>query len=581
MSHSRFPPSTISSLYLVRKWGIAVFVSMCVSFAVISPFFRLGTASGHDVSFHMASWLDVAGQWKQGILFPRWTEWANFGFGEPRFIFYPPLSWLFGAFLGTFIPWHSVATAFIACAQMFAGISAYALLRRLTNSQSAALLAAACFAANPYSLLIIYMRSDFAELLAIAFFPLLILATLQLLGIFGGNESLRFEKIFFFAIVFCAVWLSNAPAAVIATYSVGLLFTTAAIRERSVVPLANGAAALAVGFGLASFYVIPAISEQRWVNISGALSEGLTPADNFLYAKTPDTEHDAFNRIASNVAVLLIIWAVCTAIAAWKQISASREGDPDRNAHTAAAHTAITALATAATLLMLPVTLALWRFLPELRFVQFPWRWMSVLSVCAVIFTALSARKWLRWAWPLLATFAIVGTAHYLVKNAWWDTEDMPTLQAALNDGTGFEGTDEYDPLGDDRTDLQQKTPRALLLTSPQDPEAHKDASIVVEKWTAEHRAIRITTRKPGNLALRLLDYPAWRVTVNGVSVPVTHGKGTRQMIIPVPTGEWEVHIDFARTTDRTIGGSVSIAILVVSVTVLFWKRRRVRTAGV
>ena len=146
--------------------------------AVIAPMLFLGQASGHDFQFHLASWLDVAGQWREGIFFPRWAEWANWGFGEPRFIFYPPASWMLGAGLGYILPWKVVPGAFIWLALVLAGYAMWRFARDYLPAEQAAG-AAVLYSVNPYNLVTVYYRSDFAELFASALLPLLLWATLR------------------------------------------------------------------------------------------------------------------------------------------------------------------------------------------------------------------------------------------------------------------------------------------------------------------------------------------------------------------------------------------------------------------
>src|SRR5216684_3857959 len=366
----------------IRGWLPALGVSLATALLVIAPFFWLGNASGHDFGFHAASWLDVAGQWKEGIFFPRWTEWANYGFGEPRFIFYPPLSWMLGAALGFVAPWIAVPGLFIVIVQTMAGICAFVLARRFLPA-SASLFGAACYAANPYALLIVYMRSDFAELLACALMPLVVLTALQLSGQVKNRGRSVPRALAFFAVAFAAVWLSNAPAGVIASYSVAFIFAVAAFDQETLRPMGRGAGGLALGFGLTSFYLLPAAYEQRWVNIAQALSSGLLPSQNFLYTTIDDAEHNAFNSIASSVAILLMVMTAIAGIATLLGTAQEKECDATKKLWRV-----LLLLSAAATVLMIRPSSVFWEHLPKLRFVQFPWRWMAILAVAYAYFLA-------------------------------------------------------------------------------------------------------------------------------------------------------------------------------------------------
>ena len=184
-----------------------------------------------------------------------------------------------------------------------------------------------------------------------------------------------------------------------------------------------------------------------------------------------------------------------------------------------------------------------------------------------------------------------------MVRHTWWDSEDVPVLLEALQNDEGFEGVDEYDPLGDDHSLLPEKSERVTIM--PATPEAGvesdaqatkkdsilktKPADVTVQHWTAERKEMRITTRESAVLKLRLLDYPAWRVTVNeAVVVPEQTGE-TAQITVPLSAGSSHVVVRFIRTPDRTIGALLSAASVLIAL-LLFTsgagQRNRHHTSG-
>jgi hypothetical protein len=533
--------------------GLALLLVTVAATAVIAPMLFLGQASGHDFQFHLASWIEAAGQWREGILFPRWAGWANWGFGEPRFIFYPPASWMLGAGLGSVLPWKLAPGAFIWLALMLAGYSMWRFASEYFPPGRAAG-AAVLYALNPYHLVIVYYRSDFAELLASAIFPLVIWGTVRVLR--DGWRSL--PKL---AFPFAAMWLTNAPAAVLATYSVALILFISFVMYRKVDPLVTGASAMTVGFGLAAFYILPAAWEQRWVQIEQILSNLLRPEQNFLYTHSENPEFLFFNWKVSTAAVLVVLATSVAAVFAARR----RAAFPD-------AWWYLLALGSAATLFMFPVSTLAWRWLPKLQFVQFPWRWLGPLDFVFAFFLAAAfrnaKRQWVCWA----ATFVLVlGLGATFVGDAWWDSEDIPVLMAGIKAGHGYEGTDEYQPLGSSRYDLPGVSSDGESVSGPPAPrvsgynggESDSGASgglkLNVERWSANSKIFSYSNPVPAVVAVRLLNYPAWHARVDGSSVAAESDAQTGQMLIRVPSGTHRVVAQFERTWDRTTGAVISL----------------------
>jgi 6-pyruvoyl-tetrahydropterin synthase related domain len=529
--------------------GLAIALIAAAAFCLIVPFFWLGIPSGHDFEFHFNSWLEVVQHWKEHVIYPHWAAAAHYEYGEARFVFYPPISWALGALVGILLPWKLVSGADIWITLTLSGAAMFVLARRWL-SRNDALLASVLYVASPYHLVIVYWRSAMAELLASAYLPLLLLFVLR------SEEDGR-RMVAPLSLIMAAGWLTNVPTAIMMSYSLALLVLWVAISRRSWQILGYGALSAVLGVALAGIYLVPVFHQQHWVNISQVLAPGVRPVDNFLFTTTSDPDHNQFNRLASVIASSEIV--IVAGLLFWS-----------RRWRNAMLWQLMLVWGVFCSVLMLRFTLPLWMYLPELRYIQLPWRLLLCLNVAFALGVVMAARRWwLRLAIYLVA-FASVVFVWQRVLPPWWDhSGDIQEMVDNQQDAVGNEGTDEYVPLGVDPYDVDQKAPQVQF-------EGPGSAEIRIEKWQSERRLIFANATSSGKLMLRLFNYPLWKVAVNGQEVRTQSTQDTGQMIVPVAPGENRIQITFVEGWDRLLGaGMVLLALLAL----VLWSIRSRRFA--
>jgi len=522
----------------------------------------------------MFSWMEVLGQWKDGIAYPRWAALAHWGYGEARFLFYPPASWTLGAALGAVLPWKMVPGAYCWIVLTLAGAAMFRLAREWFPAPDA-LFAGVFYALNPYHLLIVYWRSAYAELLAAALLPLLLLCVLRL-------KEPGFRPTLWLSLTLAAAWLTNAPAAVMIHYSTAGLATLLAVQKRSWRPLLRTALAIALGAGLAAFYLLPAIYEQGWINLSEVLSPGVRPQDNFIFTTIADPDHNRFNLLVSTIALAeigVLVFAICFSrqtkgggTAAPSTSSGQAPGCPVARSTTGVTLgprplMLLSAWGAVSALLLLSVSNLLWQHLPKLRFVQLPFRWLLCMNAALAMLLTMATKRWTSRVLASAVLLAAVILGGYRIQPPWWDmAADIREMSDAIADGTGYEGSDEYVPVAADPYELNKSLPRVSDNTGAPVPSK-------ILTWRQTEKDFKVHTVAPQNLVVRLFNYPAWEVAVNGKPTETRTTDVTGLIVIPIAAGDSEVHIHFRRTIDRVVG--IVVSLISLAVLVVPWIRSR------
>ena len=568
---------------------------LCVALIATLPLVANGCSCGHDFTFHLQSWLDAAEQFRHGTMLPHWAYSAAYNAGEPRFIFYPPLSWMLGALLTLVFPIAAVPAIYTFLALAVAGLAMHRLARYFA-APNAALLASVVYVVNPYLLFTAYERTAYAELLAAAWMPLLVLAVLRKRPSISG-----------IALPLALLWLTNAPAAVIGSYTLALIVSVRIVvaltprgsvdlRRRLAEPVrlaVTSIAGTALGLALPAFYLVPAAYERRFVQIAMAIIPNMRFQDNFLFGHTGDGPHDAVLHTASLLAVILLVFTASALIDVFFRTRKSATIRAASGSWAMGPGPLLAILTVIIAFLLTPLSKLLWNHLPELAFLQFPWRLLSVLGVVFALAVAIVVRDPKPRAAVLLAVIFTVIGIHAFRQEC--DDADLPSARAQLfANHHGVEPTDEYTPANADNDVLRANDPAYWLspdaeafapgtTPNPAATDPHysgtPDLAANTSAETPHHFTVHINPSQ--TLILNLRDYPAWDVTVddpnslnrlNLAHIPRDDGLIAMK---PYHEGDYRVNITWRRTFDQQVGLALTGIAVCIYLPLLFVQRSR------
>ncbi len=562
-----------------------------------------GWFEGHD-DLHIYRLIEYDLGLRDGQIPPRWFPDISAGYGNPHPIFYAPLFYIVAE------AFHLLGLGIIASLKgaillaMLASAVSMFFYARLLFGPSAAVVAAAAYTYAPYHLLDLYVRKAFSEFTVFAFLPALLLAFHNLIAR-GSRWDIIAGALAMAAMSTSHTITTMMVPALLAAYGLFLSLRRGAANRWSWI--GRAALSMGIGYAIAGFFMVPAFLERNEINLKIYTEAYVDYHKHFVWPQQlvwwPWGFGMSLPGLKDQMSFRMGLMQIAGAALAVFGLARLR-----RRPGTAADHALFFAGVTAvAVFMMLPASAFIWDALPPLKFVQFPWRFLTLTTLatgilCGAAFAAFrpaeprssgaAGRK--RWTLALIvcAIFAVAAAAggtlgvHLRVPADRVGFEENPynnmidrgpqaasspeTMDAAfvkrhtlrwidhLPPGVSFMGLNQSD-LDRPKVEVESGTARLIDLAS--------------QSWMVR---FGVEAATPSRIRVNIYRFPGWTARVDGVVVPIVEVPKQRRVIfLDIPEGRHEVAVVFERTGARWIGDLLTLAGLAALAVVGLWKERR------
>lgn len=534
----------------VILWRI-VLLALAISPGLIS-LSRPGFYHTHDGELHLGRFAAVYRAFRDGQIIPRWAADINAGYGHPVLIFqYPLANYLASPFLTAGFSLQTTFKLLIVFSSLVSVVLMFLFLKSMFKTRTA-FLGAMFYFYLPYRFLDIYLRGAIGEIMAFALLPAVFLT---LNGLFK-KPTFRNEALF--AVSFALLILSHHGLAFIScplllANTLFLIFQSRRKKFRKAKHFTLGAA---LGLGLCAFFWLPFLTEVKFTKYEEAV--GQKYRDHFVfpqqlvstkweYGTSDPGKGDTMSfQIGITQVIMVLLSLGVLPFLSWKK----------RRLYLLFFLSLLFFV-----FLMLPSSEPLWKLVPVLSRLQFPWRFLFIIGfIVPILISFFLDRVKSRIFFLFLFFILLISNCRY------WKPDVHYRLDEKVFDDYPYATTwfDENNP-------VWQKAPLPPF-PNPRFETSHL-ANLTTVKLKSQSHRLTVESDRKIILTDKTLYFPGWEARIDGKKTSVFPSDPQGLIQFYVPAGQHEVEIVFKETIARQIADFISFASLLLLIIMLTKKR--------
>ncbi len=555
-------------------------VIVASSWALLKP----GMFDVHDF-IHGVRITEMTSALQEGQFPVRWSQNFGYGYGMPLFEFYAPLPYFIGSLLYQVgFPLITAVKALFLLSSVGTLLAAYFFAKELFKSKAAGVLVAAALTLAPYRALNLFVRGALSESWGMMAIPIVLWGLIKIRTHFWkGWGGITFGLVILLLSHNLTALISAPFFVLFYLFQLGQGYYLQKIRLQELGKELSGViSSVLLAVGLAAFYIFPALLEKDFTQVDATILSGYFDFSlHFLYIRQfftafwgyggsewgpndPISFYLGTGQLVSVVGSLLLVVQVIRNSAVSTSLYKKRK---------IALFNKIAILGILFLLIGLGLFLSLersilvWRALPFMSYIQFPWRYLSITSV----FLASSVGVPLFFLKGRKARFYIVGMFFLLLSTA-----SIFKPKSYLDAPEKYYYDNPARVASEMSKTLPDYIPSAMILDGIQPPqqqlECLQDECEYEVIESAGHKKIYqfVASETDRQVLFSIADFPGWQVFVDGVQVEKRISP-TGLLEAALPAGGKIVKVVFQSTQVRKISDTISaVSLLLVVVLYLY-----------